>query len=71
MKLLIIISCAFISSCAWVEKASVTKAIILCNGNGGLDDLRVGFFGAEVIIHCENGAIFHIPNDKVYTMIKG
>lgn len=71
MKILIIISLAFITSCSWVEKASVTKAIILCNGNGGLNKLRVDFFGVSVMIYCENGARFDIDNDKVYTKIEG
>lgn len=71
MKLLIIISLAFMTSCDWVEKASVTKAIILCNGNGGLDKIRSDVFGAYVVIRCANRARFEIPNDNVYTKIEG
>lgn len=70
MKILIIISLAFMTSCAWIEKASVTKAIILCHGNGGLDKITMGVRGF-VKISCENGARFNIPNDKVYTKIEG
>ena len=75
MKLLIIISLAFITSCAWVEKPAVTKAIILCAGNEGLKKLKLAytgsFSGSSVIILCENGARFKILNEKVYTKLEG
>lgn len=71
MKLLIIISLAFMTSCEWIEKPAITKAIIFCAGNGGLSKLKVDYFSGSVAISCGNGAHFEIPNDKVYTKIEG
>jgi len=71
MKILIIISCLFISSCAWVQKPAITKAIILCNGNGGLVKIRLTRGGSYVEIFCANGALFEIENEKVYTKLEG
>lgn len=70
MKILIIISLAFMTSCAWIEKPAVTKSIILCADNGGLKKLQLAFAG-HVLIHCENGARFNVDNEKIYTKIEG